>query len=275
MTVLEVIQSATGYLEKYQVESPRLHAEHLLAHVLGQRRLELYMEFDRILTEQERAPLRELVKRRIAGEPLQHLLGEWDFYGRTFVTDKRALIPRPETELLVENILARLPASDSLRIADIGTGTGAIAISLAIERPNWQLTACDISADALALAKSNAERHKISLLWFQGDLLPPEQTWNAIVANLPYIPTTEIAKLSAEVQRDPVLALDGGSDGLETIRRLILDAPAVLEAEGMIFLEFGQGQSTTVEALLMEAGFSEIKITSDYQGIPRIAEAIK
>ncbi len=275
MTILEVLQSAAGYMKKHGVESPRLNAEHLLAHTLDKRRLDLYLEFDRVLSEEERAPLRELVKRRIAGEPLQHLLGEWDFYGRSFALDSRALIPRPETEQLVSRMLEVLPAEAALRVADVGTGSGAIALSLACERPAWAVTACDISADALALAKTNAGKLGVEgkVCWHHGDLLPEEGVWDAIAANLPYIPSEEISTLSKEVQRDPVLALDGGADGLEIIRRLITDAPKKLEKGGFLFLEFGQGQSDAIREILAVAGFGGITILEDHQGIPRIAQA--
>lgn len=274
MNVLEVIQSASGYLERHGVESPRLQSEHLLAHVLGCRRMDLYLQFDRPVSEAERAPLRELVRRRAAREPLQHLLGEWDFYGRTFHVDSRALIPRPETEQLVLEVLKTLPKEESLSLADIGTGSGIIALSLALERPAWKIDAWDLHSAALDLARANAVRLGANANFQQGDLLPANcPPYDAIVANLPYIPSEEIPTLSPEVLHDPVSALDGGSDGLDLIRRLILIATTALRPGGWIFLEIGKDQSRGVEALFSSEAWTEVSSIPDFQDIPRIVRA--
>src|SRR3954465_14032184 len=157
MTVLEVLQSSTEYFKKREIESPRLNAEHLLAHVLKRKRIELYLEFERALTEAELGPLRELVRRRGQGEPLQHLLGTVEFAGYIFLCDQRALVPRPETEQLVELLQSKIQNPKS-KILDVGTGSGVIALSLAALFPEAAITATDVSEDALALARENADR---------------------------------------------------------------------------------------------------------------------
>lgn len=270
MTVLEVLTAATDYLGKQGVESPRLNAEHLLAHVMGKKnRIELYLEFERPLGEKERAPLRDLVRQRSEGRPLQHLLGTVEFLGFTFSTDARALIPRPETEQLVELVLA---SGDFERALDVGTGSGVIALSLALKRPQASVTGCDISPEALALAGENAARHDLAgrVELIESDLLAgisgPVQV---IVANLPYIPESDIKDLSREVRHDPVLALAGGADGLDLIRRLVAGAPAVLSPGGLLALEFGHDQSARVCDLLEANNFRDISPRRDYQNIER------
>jgi release factor glutamine methyltransferase len=273
MTVLEVLNAATGYLKQQGVESPRLNAEHLLAHVLGvKNRINLYMEFDRPLGESERAPLRDFVRKRAEGMPLQHLLGTVEFFGRTFRCDARALIPRPETEQLVENVLAEA-GDPAVRVVDVGTGSGVIALTLALERPEASLTAVDVSREALALAGENAALHGLSerVDFLESDLLAGVTgPFDVIVANLPYIATGEMAGLSPEVRRDPVLALDGGDDGLALVSRLIESAPVFLSAGGVLALEIGHDQAGRVEFLLTANNYRDIKKLRDYQGIERI-----
>ena len=273
MTVLEVLNAATGYLKQQGVESPRLNAEHLLAHVLGvKNRINLYMEFDRPLGESERAPLRDFVRKRSEGMPLQHLLGTVEFFGRKFRCDARALIPRPETEQLVEKVLAEV-GNPAARIVDVGTGSGVIALTLALERPEASVTAVDVSRQALALAGENAALHGLSerVDFLESDLLAGVAgPFDVIVANLPYIATGEMAGLSSEVRRDPVLALDGGDDGLALVSRLIELAPVFLSAGGVLALEIGHDQAGRVESLLAANNYRDIKILRDYQGIERI-----
>jgi release factor glutamine methyltransferase len=278
VTVLELIQNTTAFFQRKGVESPRLSIEHLLAEALGKRRLELYLDYDQGLPEKILEPLRDKVRRRSEGEPLQHLLGSWEFFGRRFKTDRRALIPRPETERLAELTLSQIPVASSAgaRLADVGTGSGVLAITLALERPGLEIVATDISADTLALAQDNAVTHGVSdrIKWLQTDLLGGvDVDLDFLVANLPYIPTAEIGKLSREVQHDPRLALDGGEDGLNVIRRLITETPSHLKPGACILLEIGVSQASQVVDVLEQQKFRDICVEKDYQGIERFVSA--
>jgi release factor glutamine methyltransferase len=274
LPLLEVLRATERYLAERGVANPRLNAEHLLAHALGLKRMELYLQFDRALTESERAPLRDLVKRRGARQPLQHVLGTAEFHGRAFTCDQRALVPRPETEQLVELALEILHPHLAPTLLDIGTGSSVIALTLALELPSATVHATDLWPDALALAAENAARHALTdrIVFHQADLLPPGGTkFDLIIANLPYIPADEIPSLSPEVRHDPVTALDGGSDGLDLIRRLIGTAPDHLAPAGALLLEIGAGQAQTVGGLLSARKFRDISVRPDYQNIPRFA----
>lgn len=275
MTVLSLLQATTAYFGKKGVEQPRLSIEHLLADTLGKKRIELYLEFDRTLSEEELAPLREKVRRRAEGEPLQHLLGHWDFFGRTFTTDRRALIPRSETELLVETILSEFATcgESANRLVDVGTGSGILAITLALERPGLEVSAVDLSEDALALARENAEHLGVSdrIAFRRSDLLDQlEGPFHWIVANLPYIPTADLATLQREVKFDPALALDGGKDGLTIIKRLIESLPGKIASNGLIAFELGQGQAQEVRGFMADQNYRDISIKKDYQGVERV-----
>jgi release factor glutamine methyltransferase len=271
MTVLEVLQSSTDYFKKRGVESARLNAEHLLAHVLNRKRIELYLEFERVLTEAELAPLRELVKRRGQGEPLQHLLGTVEFAGHSFLCDKRALVPRPETEQVVELLYSRIDNRES-RILDVGTGSGVIALSLAAKFPGAKVTATDVSDDALALARKNAERLNLTsrVEFLRSDLfLHVKEVYDVIVANLPYVAETDREKLSREVRQDPDTALFGGEHGGEIVRKLIEAAPSHLAPGGLLALEVGLGQADDLAALMAEKNYHDIKTERDYAGVIR------
>jgi release factor glutamine methyltransferase len=278
VTVLELLQNTAGYLARKGVESPRLNIEYLLADALGKRRIDLYLEFDRMLSEEELVPLRDKVRRRAEGEPLQYLLGSWDFFGRSFRTDQRALIPRPETEILVGmalKIIRTQPQSRN-RLLDIGTGSGVLAITFALECPNLQVVGSDISPLALNLARENAERqgldHRIE--WVESDLLDSvDGRFDFLAANLPYIPSEELSKLAREVQHDPRLALDGGTDGLAVIRRLVHDAPNVLTRNAFLILEVGIDQADRVTDLLVAQKFRDISVENDYQRVRRFVTA--
>lgn len=271
MTVLEVLRSSTEYLKKHNIDNPRLNAEHLLAHVLGRTRMELYLEFEHTLNEAELAPLREVVRRRGQGEPLQHLLGTVEFCGLTFVCDQRAIVPRPETEELVELLESRIGNRES-RIVDIGTGSGVIALTIAAKFPETKVYALDVSEDALALARSNAERLGLAerVRFFKSDLLQNiSESFDLIVANLPYISMQDRQSLSSEVLYDPAIALFGGTRGDELIRDLIEQAPPHLQPNGLLALEVGVGQSEPLRKFLVKKNFHDIESKKDYSGTPR------
>ena len=271
MTLLEVLQSTTAYFTKREIESPRLNAEHLLAHVLKRKRMELYLEFERTLTEEELAPLRELVKRRGQGEPLQHLLGTVEFCGHTFLCDKRALVPRPETEQLVELLKSKI-TNPQAQILDVGTGSGVIALCLAAQFPEARITAIDASDDALALAGENAARLGLQekVVFLKSDLLEAvEGSFDLIAANLPYIPTGDRPTLSREVLHDPEAALFAGERGTEMICKLIDAARVHLRAGGLLALEVGIGQADELGALMAEKNYHDIEAIRDYSGVTR------
>ncbi|HEX3443455.1 MAG TPA: peptide chain release factor N(5)-glutamine methyltransferase [Chthoniobacterales bacterium] len=278
MTVLQVLQNTADFFARKGNESPRLNIEHLLADTLGKRRIDLYLEFDRTLSEEELAPLREKVRRRVEGEPLQYLLGSWDFFGRTFRTDQRALIPRPETEVLagIGLKVVRARSSRRNRLLDIGTGSGVLAITFALECPNLEVVGSDISPLALNLARENAKRHGLAdrIEWIESDLLASVAgPFDFVVANLPYISTAELPNLAPEVQRDPRLALDGGPEGLAVIRRAVEDMPKVLAKGAFVILEVGFDQADRVADLLTAQKFRDISIENDYQGVRRFVTA--
>jgi release factor glutamine methyltransferase len=271
MTVLGVLQSTTAYFKKRGIENPRLNAEHLLAHALGRTRMELYLEFERTLGELELAPLRKLVQRRGEGEPLQHLLGTVEFCGRIFLCDKRALVPRPETEELV-GFLTSNDEHRTSNIVDVGTGSGVIALTLASKFPEAQIVGVDVSEEALSLARENAGRLGLSerVQFLQGDLLEAvDGKFHLIVANLPYIAAQDRHTLSREVLHDPDVALFAGARGDELVRELIEQAPARLRPGGLLALEIGLGQSDALLSALAEKKYRDIYSKNDYSGVIR------
>jgi len=271
MTVLEVLQATTAFFKKHDIENPRLNAEHLLAHVLGRKRIELYLDFEQKLTEKELGPLRELVKRRSEGEPLQHLLGTVEFCGHVFLCDKRAMVPRPETEELVELLKSEIQ-HPKCEIVDVGTGSGVIALSLAAEFPEARILAVDVSDDALALAQENAIRLDLSdrVQFLKNRLLETiAGRFDLIVANLPYISTQDRRTLSREVLRDPEVALFAGARGDELVRELIDQAPTRLRPGGMLALEIGLGQRDALLSALAEKNYRDICSKNDYNGVTR------
>src|SRR5213596_3127107 len=271
MTVLEVLQATTAFFKKRNIENPRLNAEHLLAHVLARKRIELYLEFERQLTETELEALRDLVRRRSGGEPLQHLLGTVEFCGLTFLCDKRAMVPRPETEELVEFLKSEIQGPKS-EIVDVGTGSGVIALSLAAEFPEARILAVDVSDDALALAQENAARLNLTdrVQFLKSRLLENVAgPFDLIVANLPYISTQDRRTLSREVLHDPEVALFGGTRGDELVRELINRSPTRLRPGGMLALEIGLGQRDALLSALTEKNYRDICSKNDYNGVTR------
>jgi release factor glutamine methyltransferase len=281
VTVLAAIQRSVDFLAKKGVDSPRLQAELLLAHVLGVPRLRLYLDFERVLAAGEQDRLRELVRRRGLREPLQHILGSTSFCGLEMTVNGSVLIPRPETELLAEQawqFLSTLNSQPSTSL-DFGTGSGCLAIALAVKCPAARVTALDVSPEALAVARQNAARHQVEsrIQFLAGDgfaALPPELRFDLMVSNPPYIPAGEIAGLEPEVRdHDPRLALDGGADGLDFYRRLAREAGAWLKPGARLMLEFGDGQAPALEKLFAEQMWIVEAVKADYSGRPRILTA--
>jgi release factor glutamine methyltransferase len=273
MTLLEVLRSSTEYFAKREIENPRLNAELLLAHSLGRKRIELYLDFERVLSEPELGPIRELVRRRGQGEPLQHLVGTVDFLGREFACDKRALVPRPETEELVEHLIADCGLRNAdWKVVDVGTGSGVIAISLALAFPSAEVIAVDVSGDAIALAKENSARFGLGerIQFVKCDLLGGlAGQFDVIVANLPYVGRQDRETLAREVLHDPEVALFGGEKGDELVRALIGQAPESLLPNGLLALEIGLGQADALRAALEAKNYHDIESKNDYSGITR------
>jgi release factor glutamine methyltransferase len=280
VTVLEAIQKSADFLGKKNVESPRLQVELLLAHLLKLPRMKLYLNFERVLSLTEVDSLRELVKRRGQREPLQHIVGSTSFCGYEIVVNRHALVPRPETELLAEEGWKFL-SERTTAVLDFGTGTGCIALALAVKCPNAKIIATDISADALALAKENAARNKVSerIEFLQGDgfaTLKTEAKLDLIVSNPPYIPSAEIETLQPEVKDfDPRAALDGGADGLDFYRRIAAEAKLFLKPEGKIMLEFGDGQADDIKKIFENEKWIVEAVKEDYSQRARILIAKK
>ncbi len=242
-TVLEILNKTTSFFQHKGIPNPRLDAQYILAHGLKMKRMDLYLNFDKPLSEHELEVLRPLVARRAKREPLQHIVGTTSFRGHEIHCDRRALIPRPETESLIDILKERLQGRESLSIADIGTGSGAIAIAVKKEIPGTRVLATDISRDALDLAKENAKFNDAEIEFFEGDLLkalPDDEKLDAIVSNPPYIPDAEKEKLQPEVRDfDPALALFGGPDGLSLVRKLLAQSKDRLKSGGVLLMEIG------------------------------------
>jgi len=281
--VVTLLKTSSDFLKQKGIDEARLNAEWLLSHVLDMKRFDLYLNFDRPVSPKERERYRELIRRRLAGEPLQYILGETEFFGITLKVDKRALIPRPETELLVEEVINELSKSETLvKILDVGTGSGCIAIALAKTLKASHITAVDSSPDALALAKENAEltgtTEKITFI--EADALASDfaqrfaEPFDALVSNPPYIPIAEKSTLQKELSHEPECALFTQT-GFEFYEKLCADAKTLLKPNGLLAFELHADGSATVKAIAEKHGFKNIALKKDYSGHTRMLLARK
>ncbi|MGC4074427.1 MAG: peptide chain release factor N(5)-glutamine methyltransferase [Nibricoccus sp.] len=275
LSVLEIIKKTTDFFTSKGVESPRLNAELLIGHALGLKRMQLYLQFERLLAEPELEKIRPLVRRRAQREPLQYIMGETEWSGMKLKTDKRALIPRPETELLVEFVVKAVKTSSvpPARILDLGTGTGALALALATEFPDAKVVAVDASDEALALAKENAVAlglgERVTFLksdWFSAMPEPKDETerFALIVSNPPYLTEAEVAEAEPEVREfEPVSALIAADAGAADLRKIIAGAPPFLAEGGVLALETGIAQHADLLAACATAGFARSESRQD------------
>lgn len=273
-TTLRLVGWTQDFLARKGIDAPRLTAELLLAHALSCDRVRLYLDFDKPLAEPELARYRELVRRRADGEPTAYLVGRKEFHGHSFRVDPRVLVPRPETELLVEAALEALPEGG--RALDLCTGSGAVAVSLALARPGARVVATDVSEEALALARENAAALGAVVELATGDLwaaVHGGERFDVVVSNPPYIPTKELAGLSREVRREPCIALDGGEDGLAVLRRIVAGAPSRLLPGGTLCVEMHESHLDALPALCLAAGFASAEARRDLAGLPRLVVA--
>ena len=280
LTVLEIIKRTTEFFDKRGVESARLNAELLIGHALGLKRMQLYLQFERPLIESELEKIRPLVKRRGNREPLQYILGETDFSGVKLKVDSRALIPRPETERLIEVTGAALTGPPA-RILDLGTGSGAIALALVKLYPEARVTAVDRSAAALALARENAATcgfaDRITFLegdWFAA--LPGGEPFQLIIANPPYLSDAEMQEATSEVKDfEPAMALSAGPDGAEALEKIIAGAPRFLAPGGLLACETGIAQHARLQEIAIQAGFARTDSRRDLTGRDRYLLAFR
>jgi release factor glutamine methyltransferase len=274
LKVLEVVKKTSEFFASKGIESPRLNAELLIGHALGLARMRLYLEFERPVSDAELAVIRELVRRRGRREPLQYVIGVMEFSGLTLKTDRRALIPRPETELFVETVVAKCAVAPG-RILDLGTGSGAVALALARAFPGASVTAADLSSEALSLAAENAESTglagRIAFVesdWF--DRLPRSTAFDLIASNPPYLSQAEAAAAAPEVRdHEPVRALASGAEGFADIEKIIAGSAAALAPGGMLALETGIAHHALAAAAALSAGFSRSESLQDLTGRDR------
>ncbi len=273
-TIGRIVKWSEQYFAAHGVETPRLDAEVLLAHLLGENRLYLYVHYDKPLNPTELAAYRDFVQRRAAREPVAYIIGTREFMGLSFTVTPEVLVPQPDTETLVSTAKERLKGKGKAHIADLGTGSGAIALSLLHLLPEISAAATDISPAALKVAEENAARLDLAarVAFYQGDLFAPlmGQTFDAILSNPPYIPRGDIEGLPPEVLAEPRLALDGGEDGLDFYRRIVREARTFLRPDGFLTVEAGQGEAAAILALGEEYGWGQAEIVKDLAGIERV-----
>ncbi|MBD3871663.1 MAG: peptide chain release factor N(5)-glutamine methyltransferase [Acidobacteria bacterium] len=271
MTAQEALQIGTKVLPRSEgIPDPCREAGWLLAAAWGVDEITLRLHPEREVPAEIEARFRSWLERRAAGEPAHHLTGSCPFWGREFLVTPEVLVPRPETELLVQTAL-ELPVSAKARVLDVGTGSGCIAVSLGAERPQWRVCAVDRSPAALRVAGRNIESHGVEVELFLGDLgsavAPP---WDLVVANLPYIPSSDLDRLPKEVRHDPPAALDGGADGLDLVRALLTDLPRLLRKCGGAVLEIGENQADAVATVAAGAGLAVARRVRDTGGCERV-----
>lgn len=279
LTVLEIIKRTTDFFAGKAIDSPRLNAELLIGHALGLKRMQLYIQFERPLSEAELEKIRPLVRRRAQHEPLQYILGETEFCGLRLKVDRRALIPRPETELLIENVTAACGTNTPKRALDLGTGSGAIALALAKQFPEAAVVAVELSEEALVLARENAvgtgldtRVEFVRSRWF--DTIGPAERFDLIVANPPYLSAEETAQTAPEVREfEPATALTAADDGLADLREIIAAAPRFLAPGGFLALETGISHHAALFALAAAAGFRRTESRRDLTGRDRFVLA--
>jgi len=274
-TIGSILKWTGQYFAEKGVESPRLDAEVLLSHVLGKERIYLYVHFDEPLQAEELAQYKDMIKKRVARMPVAYIIGYKEFMGLEFAVSPAVLIPRPDTEILVEAVIERLKEKESVNFVDIGTGSGAIVLSLLANLPQAVGSTVDISETAIVVAKGNAEKFGVSdrVRFFHGDVYSPvkDQLFDAIISNPPYIPDADIEGLQPEVKCEPHGALAGGADGLDFYRKLVREGVSLLKPGGFMAFEVGIHQASAVAKLAEE--FSElgkVDIIKDYGGIERV-----
>ena len=276
-TIGKLLKWTEDYFTKAGLDTPRLDGEVLLCHVLKKERIHLYVHFDQPLTKAELAQYKVCIKERVQRKPVAHIVGHKEFMGLDFKVNEATLIPRPDTEILVEAVISRLKTGQEGlgTIADIGTGSGAICLSLLNYLPNLKAVTVDISSEAIEVAKENAESLGLSdrVEFYQGDMLAPirDRRFTAIVSNPPYIPEGDIAGLEPDVRDfEPISALVAGPDGLDFYRRLVAEAGNMIADDGFLALEIGINQAEALEALGQEHGWGRCEIVKDLAGIDRV-----
>lgn len=282
-SIKEVHSWASSFLNEHNIQFSALEAELLICNLYSWDKSQFYLNLNQEMAAKEQEILTNYLVRRVTNEPLQYIIGSQDFYGREFQVNSSVLIPRPETELLVEALLNAVnsiwPPATILNVVDVGSGSGAIAITIALERNSWTVYGVDISNDALNVANANADRLGARINFYNGDLLQPlherDIKVDIIVSNPPYIPKNDILSLMPEVKNfEPQLALDGGEDGLDFYREIINQSKQLLNRPGLIIFEVGINQANDISDLLIVAGAANVEFIKDYQGIDRIVKAI-